>query len=133
MKVRAYHGGNAPAGVVVDVEQRSSDAEFILEGDEFLLDWRELRVAPEWFRGPNGEPASEILASISGDRDRFDKIRKWVEGEFDGDTDAAIKAKPLLALEDGYLLDGWHRLAVWLQDEANRRRKGPVTLVGYSQ
>lgn len=118
-------------GRLVDVLTRSSDAEFILEDDEFDFEWKETRVDPSLFMSPDEEGAQTILDRIgSEDRDQLIGIMEWINLEFAGRTDEAIRSHPLLALGDGTLLDGWHRLYLWFTDPNNTDLTGISTLVG---
>ena len=113
---------------IKDVDSRSPDAEFVLEPEDYDLRWVEQRVPPDRFKGPDGESLDVVMRRISNDAEQLAKIQDWIDRDHHGDSDAAIRERPLLAYEDGYLIDGWHRLLIWLRDR--HRESGPVTLVG---
>ena len=92
-----------PSGEQVEILQRSPDAEFILEGEEFDLQWRFGEV-PESLLPSTGKLVRE---------EDLPKIRKWVDTEYNGDWRKAIASSPLLVIihvQGVELLDGWHRL-----------------------
>jgi hypothetical protein len=71
----------------------------------------------------------EVVESLttSDDRERFETIQIWIAEEHKGNIDQALQASPLIALSNGQLLDGWHRLIVWLRHPC---RKYPLAIVG---
>jgi hypothetical protein len=96
--------------VVNDVTTRSPDAEFILEGDEFDLPWTEEKRPLGWFRfsgvGTLEDYARQPLDK--DDLDRIETIEQWAKAR--GGLAKALHASPILAFDDGTVLDGTHRM-----------------------
>jgi hypothetical protein len=113
-----------PKGKVIDVKARSPDAEFILEGEEFDLPWTEEQRPLHWFNVVGGQRL-ESQTLDKQDRDRMDAIRGWAKSR--GGLAKALRESPILAWEDGTVLDGTHRLLVAL-DQGLRT---VTTLVGH--
>lgn len=113
----------------IDPLQVSPDAEFILEGEEFDLPWRLCRPHPTWYRDAIGRTAQQAIPvmTTTDDHKRFAAIRTWIREQYANDIDAAIDSHPLIALSNGELLDGWHRLAVWMSRPGKRF---PAAIVG---
>lgn len=110
---RAWHGvyrDALPCGW-----SRSPDAEFILDGDEFNLEWRYAEAPSRLVPSTRGLP-------LVDEWHRNTPIIEWVMKKHNDDWLAALRESPLIVLlaieEDDagklfqatYLLDGWHRL-----------------------
>lgn len=123
------HPGPHACGPLVDPTRASPDAAFILEGDEFDWPWRLCRPHPTWYHEGRGRTIAWALPlmTTADDRVRMAAIRAWIRDEHGGDIDAALDSHPLIALADGQLLDGWHRLAVWMTHPGQRY---PAAIVG---
>lgn len=99
---------------VPDVRVRSSDAEFVLEDDDFDLRWTEEERSLRWFR-VDGSKTVDVYAETldKQDRQRIAKIKRWAKRH--GGLGKAIHENPILAFDDGEVIDGTHRLVVALQ------------------
>jgi hypothetical protein len=120
----------------VDPRLVSPDAEFILEGgdegedDEWDFRWVLCRPDPRWYRDSRGYGVRQVaeLLTSADDQQRFAAIQTWIREQHANDIDAALDGHPLIALRDGQqLLDGWHRLIVWLRQPG---RRFPAAIVG---
>lgn len=111
------------------MRDRSSDAEFILEGEEFDLVWTEEERPISWFR--LGEKTVTEWDDRrrdcidEDDEERIANIMTWATSR--GGLSKAIFENPILAWSDGTVLDGTHRLMA-----ANRNGLDSVTvLIGH--
>jgi hypothetical protein len=98
--------------LVADVAARSPDAEFILEGEEFDLPWTEEQCPLSWFRFA-GVGTLEDYSHLPLDKDdleRMETIEQWAQSR--GGLSRALRESPILAWDDGTVLDGTHRLLV---------------------
>lgn len=82
---------------VANIEERSTDAPFILEGEEFELEWREILFPP----------AALPTARVERPRD-FTELQQHEAGAL------TLRCPPLVlvAPTEFQILDGWHRIAV---------------------
>lgn len=94
----------------VDVRTRSPDADSILEGDEFDLVWEEVKKPLSWFLVADGVSVAYYADHQldAQDNDRIEAINKWADTV--GGLDKAVQQSPVLAWDDGTVLDGTHRL-----------------------
>lgn len=114
---------------VADITARSPDAEFILEGEEFELPWTEEKRPLEWFRFAGVGTLEDYTRLLLDDDDlaRMETIESWAQSR--GGLAKALHESPILAFEDGTVLDGTHRLLA-----AQRRGLQTVTvLIGHRQ
>lgn len=94
---------------VADIRARSCDAEYILEEEEFDLLWTEEERPISWFRVNGGQSIESCAETFNRqDRERIAYIEEWA-AECGGLWEAIHKS-PILALENGDVLDGAHRL-----------------------
>lgn len=94
-----------PRSQIVDPLERSPDAEFILEGDEFDFVWTEEQIEPSWLRFDGGQYSPDIISEE--DRDRLENITRLANAC--GGLESFIYKRPILAFDNGKLLDGAHR------------------------
>lgn len=96
---------------VADIKARSPDAEFILEGEEFDLPWTEEEKPLRWFNVAGGQSLEYYAQSLDQqDLDRMRSIERWAKSR--GSLFRALGESPVLAWDDGTVLDGTHRLLV---------------------
>ena len=109
-----------------DICYRSPDAEYILQGIEFDLPWRETQISPKTaikkgltYRGID-EPVEDFIKSfLRVDSKRFQAIRNWAQDELR----EAIHESPILIVETdaGWnFVDGWHRAALAWEEGLKR-------------
>ena len=95
---------------VPDVSRRSRDADFILEGDEWDWEWREVEIPFSLF----GREFKRLTGWGAKDEDgRDESIRTWMQRS--GGPRKALQQSPILAMWDGgnlELLDGAHRIRI---------------------
>lgn len=82
---------------IADIEARSHDAPFILEGEEFELEWREILF-----------PVAALPNARVVDRTSFDELKLHEAGEL------TLRCPPLILVTptEFSILDGWRRIAV---------------------
>jgi hypothetical protein len=76
-----------------------------LEPEEFDLKWLPLEVPWTWFRWKPSFPGQVVNDSAR----RIEDILRWM-ADFPTPR-AALQSSPVLALGNGKIIDGWHRLA----------------------
>lgn len=113
------------------------DVESTLGEEGMAARWVLQRPDVSWFndRGPYGGGsmnASTWAAAVDaddrpfGDRKRALDLLTQVNAGFGGDLLKALTQYPLVATDTGHLLDGWHRLYLWVKSGLPG---GPPTLV----
>lgn len=101
---------------VFDMDERSPDAGFILEPEDFDLDWRECSVPLEGFcvtQTTRDEFLRSLPGSYKANLERYETVLTWVSAC--GGIESALVESPMLVfIDDGELIldDGWHRLGV---------------------
>lgn len=113
------------------------DVESTLGEEGLAARWVLTRPAVEWFndRGPYGGGSNTAATWVPkvdaddrpfGDRRRAEALLTQVQQGFGGDLLKALTQYPLVATDTGHLLDGWHRLYLWVKSGLPG---GPPTLV----
>lgn len=109
------------------------DVESTLGEEGLAAKWVLIRPTVEWFSDSAGRlNASTWTAAVDaddrpfGDRKRALDLLAQVQQGFGGNLLAALTRYPLVATDSGHLLDGWHRLYLWVKSGLPG---GPPTLV----